>query len=228
MAERLRGAGSVLPVVTDVRHARAVHDLAATAIDAFGAVHVVFNNAGVSPITPLVDMTPDDWQWVIEVNLLGVAYGIATFAPLLVAQGEGHIVNTASEMGLVTSAGFGPYAATKHAVVAMSETLSFELERTGVGVSCLCPNAVRTDIFRSERNRPTLSGDGSAGASRAAPLQEALDAVGIPPSDVADRVYEAIESDTFWVFTHPVTLELASHRFEAITRRHAPVAAYPT
>ena len=117
MAERLGGAGSVLPVVTDVRHARAVHDLAATAIDAFGAVHVVCNNAGVSPITPLVDMTPDDWQWVIEVNLLGVAYGIATFAPLLVAQGEGHIVNTASEMGLVTSAGFGPYAATKHAVV---------------------------------------------------------------------------------------------------------------
>ena len=119
----------------------------------FGRCHLLANNAGVAPGGPMLDTTPEDWRWVIDVNVLGVAYGVTTFAPLMVEAGEGHIVNTASEAGLTTNDTLGMYCASKHAVVGLSESLYRELEETPVGVSVLCPNLVRTGIFHSERNR---------------------------------------------------------------------------
>jgi NAD(P)-dependent dehydrogenase (short-subunit alcohol dehydrogenase family) len=145
---RLRAAGGdVLPVVCDVRDADAVFDLAKQTLAHYGAVHVVFNNAGVGPAGPMLETTPADWRWIVDVNVLGVAYGVMAFGPILKKQGEGHIINTASEAGHVTSAMLGMYSATKHAVVGLSESLYRELEGSGVSVHCLCPNLVRTKIF---------------------------------------------------------------------------------
>ena len=162
-------------VVTDVAQADQVEALAVAAEDRFGAAHVVCNNAGVAPIGPVLETRLEDWRWVFDVNLFGVVHGIQAFGPRLVAQGEGHIVNTASSGGLITVPGFGAYVATKHAVVGLSETLYQELAGTGVGVSVLCPGLVATQIFESERNRPRRRGaeglrrggsGGERGASR--------------------------------------------------------------
>ena len=101
------GGGDVLAVTVDVRDPAQVQHLVDTTLDTYGAAHLVCNNAGVAPVVPLTEMTPENWRWIVDVNVLGVAYGISAFAPLLIAQGVGHIVNTASEMGLATTPGFG-------------------------------------------------------------------------------------------------------------------------
>ena len=151
---RLSAAGGkALGVVCDVRDPDSVAELARETVGHYGGVHVVFNNAGVAPAGPMLDTTPADWQWIVDVNVLGVAYGVTAFGPILRDQGEGHIINTASEAGHLTSDVVGMYAATKHAVVGLTESLYRELEGTPVHVHCLCPNLVDTKIFESERNR---------------------------------------------------------------------------
>ena len=138
---RLEGRGSnVLGVRCDVRDAASMAELAERTLSHYGGVHVLFNNAGVAPAGPMLETTPEDWRWIVDVNVLGVAYGITTFGPILRDAGEGHIVNTASEAGLVTSSVLGMYSATKHAVVGMSESLYRELDGSPVGFSCLCQN----------------------------------------------------------------------------------------
>ena len=226
-ADRLSSAGDVLAVLTDVSDPASVSDLADATIGHFGAVHVVCNNAGVAPAGPMLSTQPRDWQWTVGVNLLGVAYGVTTFAPILVAQGEGHIVNTASEAGLVTSARLGMYCATKHAVVGMTEALYRELDGTGVGVSVLCPSAVDTDIFLSERNRPFGSTLAPQEHAALAPLREATRSTGIAPAQVAGDVATAIRDGAFWVFTHPSTLERALVRFDDLRAGRNPTPAYP-
>jgi len=140
-ADRLAGSGDVVAVPIDVADPDAVRALADATLDRYEAVHLVCNNAGVAPAGPMLVTQPRNWQWTVGVNLLGVAYGVAAFAPILVAQG-GHIVNTASEAGLVTSATIGMYCATKHAMVGLSESLCRELDGSGVGVSVLSPSVV--------------------------------------------------------------------------------------
>jgi NAD(P)-dependent dehydrogenase (short-subunit alcohol dehydrogenase family) len=151
-------ADRVLAVRTDVRDAEAVDALAAATFERFGTAHVVCNNAGVGVGGLTWTIPADRWRWIVEVNLLGVANGIRAFVPRLIDQGEGHVVNTASSAGLLTGPGMSPYFATKHAVVALSESLYFDLQYVdgagGVGVSVLCPEWVRTRIADSERNRP--------------------------------------------------------------------------
>ncbi len=224
--KRLEAAGAdALGVRCDVRDPAALEALRDRALRRFGAVHVVCNNAGVAPAGPMLDMRPDDWRWLIDVNLLGVAYGVGVFAPLLVEQGEGHIVNTASEAGLVTSAMLGAYSASKHAVVGLSESLYRELEATPVGVSVLCPNLVRTRIFESERNRgdgldPTPKQNATLG-----PLRELIHS-GIAPASVADHVVAAIRDKRFWILTHPVTLDAALVRFEDLKAGRNPGNPY--
>lgn len=224
--KRLEAAGAdALGVRCDVRDPAALEALRDRALRRFGAVHVVCNNAGVAPAGPMLDMRPDDWRWLIDVNLLGVAYGVGVFAPLLVEQGEGHIVNTASEAGLVTSAMLGAYSASKHAVVGLSESLYRELEGTPVGVSVLCPNLVRTRIFESERNRgdgldPTPKQNATLG-----PLRELIHS-GIAPASVADHVVGAIRDKRFWILTHPVTLDAALVRFEDLKAGRNPGNPY--
>ena len=228
-ASRLAKAGAdVLAVLCDVSRPDDVAALADQALAQYGAVHVLCNNAGVGPAGPMLATTPADWQWTVGVNVLGVAYGVTTFAPLMVAQGEGHIVNTASEAGLVTTSLLGMYCATKHAVVGLSEALYREVAGTGVGVSVLCPNLVRTNIFTSERNRPGGAELSAAENATLAPFRETLATMGIPPSDVAANVVDAVKADRFWVFTHPVTKPAALNRFHDIEADRNPTEPYAT
>lgn len=226
-ASRLAASGAdVYAVPTDVAVPDDVARLADQTIEQYGAVHVVCNNAGVAPGGPMLKTTPQDWRWAVGVNVLGVAYGVATFGPLLAAQGEGHIVNTASEAGLVTNAALGMYCATKHAVVGLSEALYRELEGSGVGVSVLCPSAVDTDIFLSERNRPhgaELSSDENA---TMAPLRELIRSAGIAPAQAAGEVVDAITTGRFWIFTHDSTLPAALARFEDLRAGANPSPPY--
>src|SRR5262245_37947255 len=159
VARELEKTGAeVEPVKTDVSRQHEVDELARRALDSFGAVHVVCNNAGVAHGgIPTWESTLHDWEWIVGVNLMGVVHGVRTFTPILLEEGEGHIVNTASMAGLISGAGNALYGVTKHAVVALSEALFNELAAVGknVHVSVLCPGWIATEILRSsERNQP--------------------------------------------------------------------------
>jgi NADP-dependent 3-hydroxy acid dehydrogenase YdfG len=226
-AARLESDGaSVLGVLTDVRDSDQIEAVRDQALSVFGAVHLVCNNAGVAPGGPMAETTPADWRWAVDVNVLGVAYGITTFAPLFLEQGEGHIVNTASEAGLVTNPQLGLYCATKHAVIGMSESLWRETHEQGVGVSVLCPNLVDTKIFESERNRTDGAEMSSNTAAVMAPLREAVGVMGMSTSTVADRVHDAVVNDEFWILTHDITLPAATRRFEDLQAARNPTDPY--
>ena len=218
--------GDVLGVVCDVRQPEAVSRLAEQTLSHYGGVHVVMNNAGVAPAGPMLETQPADWRWIVEVNLLGVAYGVTAFGPILRDAGEGHIINTASEAGLVTSAVLGMYSATKHAVVGLTESLYRELEGTGVGVHCLCPNLVKTKIFESERNRDDGAEMNAAQTATIAPLREAITAMGIGPQRVAGDVVDAMRHNRFWIFTHEITPKAAAVRFADIEAGRNPANPY--
>jgi len=209
-------------VTCDVADPASVERAAEASYEAFGIVHVVCNNAGVAGGSGIDDIPLDTWRWVLDVNLMGVLHGIRTFLPHIRAHGEGgHIVNTASMAGIVSGLGFSPYAASKFAVVAMSEGLAIELEPLGIGVTVLCPGFVRTRIGASGRNRPERYGPtqmpdpASPAGALAARIAELL-ASGIDPSDVAARVLAAIREDELYVFTHPQMRAEAEGRFSAI------------
>ncbi len=205
-------------VVCDVTDPGSVERAADASYEAFGQVHVVCNNAGVAGGGGIDDIPLDDWRWVLDVNLMGVLHGIRTFLPHIRAHGEGgHIVNTASMAGMVSGLGFGPYSASKFAVVAMSEGLAMHLKPLGIGVSVLCPGWVRTRITESARNRserygPARPPDPTGPASVVAELVQS----GLDPSVVAERVLTAIREDQFYVFTHPEMRPAAEARFAAI------------
>jgi NAD(P)-dependent dehydrogenase (short-subunit alcohol dehydrogenase family) len=218
--------GDVLGVLCDVRDPDAVKDLAARTLSHFGAVHVVFNNAGVGPAGPMLDTTPEDWRWIVDVNLLGVAYGVMAFGPIMKEAGVGHIINTASEAGHVSSAVLGMYTATKHAVVGLSESLYRELEGTGVSVHCLCPNLVRTEIFNSERNRDDGVEMTASQTATIAPLREAITAMGITTDKVAGDIMDALRNDEFWIFTHDMTKQALAVRHEDIKAGRNPTNPY--
>ena len=150
-----------LGVVTDVSDAASVRALRDRALDRFGTVHLVHNNAGIGLGGPIWEVSEEDWRWILGVNLWGVVHGVATFVPVLIEQGEGHVVNTASIAGLIAAPFLGPYNATKQAVVAISETLFKDLQAVGapIGVSVLCPGFVQTRIAESDRNRPAWAPD---------------------------------------------------------------------
>ena len=226
-ADRIKALGvEALAVHTDVSDSAAVEALAGAAVERFGSVHVVCNNAGVGSSTDPWRGPLSAWTWVLGVNLWGVIHGIRAFLPILAGQGEGHIVNTASIAGL--NPGSGPiYAASKHAVVAISEEL-FKMTRWAglpVGVSVLCPGWVRTAIMDADRNWPARLGDRPAPALTAEvirPLfQRAVDE-GMPPAAIADLVADAIVSDTFWVLPHPEFVELAARRWQRIAEGENP------
>lgn len=218
--------GDVLGVVCDVRNPDAVSDLAKRTISHYGAVHVLMNNAGVAPAGPMLDTSPADWRWIIDVNVLGVAYGIAAFGPILRDAGAGHIINTASEAGLVTSAVLGMYSATKHAVVGMTESLYRELEDTNVGVHCLCPNLVSTKIFQSERNRDDGVEMKASQTAMIGTLREAASSIGIGVSEVAGDIMDALRANQFWIFTHELTRKSLMARFEDIQANRNPTNPY--
>jgi NAD(P)-dependent dehydrogenase (short-subunit alcohol dehydrogenase family) len=192
---RAAGAPEVLTVPTDVRDPASVDDLAGRTLDAFGAVHVLCNNAGVSSLGYQWETSLEDWQWVVGVNLFGVVHGIRAFVPHLIAQDEAHIVNTASMAGLMTSAGSAPYSASKHAVVGLTKALRAELAiRSGhVGVSVMCPGEVATNITDNIRTRGT-----ERDAARLDALRQRL-TTAMSPADVGELVVESIRERRFWI-----------------------------
>jgi len=229
-AEReLAGGGAdVLAVQCDVAEGDSVRALRDRALDRFGAVHLVHNNAGVGLGGPIWEVPESDWRWILGVNLWGVVHGIAAFVPLLVEQGEGHVVNTASIAGLASAPFLGPYNASKQAVVAMSETLYKDLQAggvTGVGVSVLCPGFVQTRIAESDRNRPAWAPDREVeGAPEMRAAIQAMVEGGITTASVADAVLDAVRNDTFYILTHPELDEAVRTRFEDILGRRPPSA----
>jgi len=221
-----RGAEAI-GVVTDVSDASSVRDLRDRALERFGAVHLVHNNAGIGTGGPIWDFSEEDWRWIIGVNQWGVIHGIATFVPLLMEQGEGHVVNTASIAGLTTTAFLGPYHATKFAVVAMSEVLYKDLQTAGspVGVSVLCPGFVQTRIAESDRNRPAWAPERSVeGAEELRAVIQTMVDGGIPPAAVADRVFDAVKSNTFYILTHPELTEAIQIRCDDMVQGRPPTA----
>jgi len=209
-AEKLTADGiEVATAITDVSDPASVDALAAATLDRFGAVHVVCNNAGVAGGGPSWETPVSTWEWVIGVNLFGIINGIRTFVPHLIAQGSGHIVNTASVAGLLAPAWMAPYNASKHAAVAVSECLYHELATVGspVGVSVLCPGFVKTNIAEANRNRPARFGpapDPTLPTSQL--IRDAITeliSTGSDPADIAAAVRDAIVEGRFWILTHP-------------------------
>jgi NAD(P)-dependent dehydrogenase (short-subunit alcohol dehydrogenase family) len=217
-AAGLAAAGaSVLPVVTDVSDRAAVDALRDAALSAFGAAHVVCNNAGVGGSHgPLWECPPGEWDWVLGVNLEGVMNGVRAFMPVLLEQDAGHLVNTSSVFGVFAGI-LGPYGVSKHAVAALTETLHFNLKSLGVthvGVSVLCPGAVRTNFGASARNRPAAAGPPVMDAAELASARrfDELSALGASPAEVAAMVVDGIRARRFYLLT-------SDNRNEAIARR---------
>jgi NAD(P)-dependent dehydrogenase (short-subunit alcohol dehydrogenase family) len=209
-------------VSCDVADPLSVERAAKASYEAFGTVHVVCNNAGVAAGGGIENISLDNWRWVLDVNLMGVLHGIRTFLPHIRAHGQGgHIVNTASMAGMNGGLGFSPYAASKFAVVAMSEGLATQLKPFGIGVSVLCPSFVRTRIVESGRNRPerygtTQTPDPASPTGLMLAQITARVQAGLDPSDVAARVLAAIRDDELYVFTHPAMRLEVDERFAAI------------
>jgi NAD(P)-dependent dehydrogenase (short-subunit alcohol dehydrogenase family) len=224
----LTGQGAeAIGVVTDVSDAASVRELRDRALERFGAVHLVHNNAGIGTGGPIWEFSEEDWRWIIGVNQWGVIHGVSTFVPLLMEQGEGHVVNTASIAGLTTTAFLGPYHATKFAVVAMSEVLYKDLQVAGspVGVSVLCPGFVRTRIAESDRNRPAWAPEREVeGAEELRAVIQGMVDGGIPPAAVADRVIAAVKTNTFYILTHPELTEAIQIRCEDMVQGRPPTA----
>lgn len=228
-AAELAASGiEVHPEVCDVADADAVDALARRVLERHGRVDLVCNNAGVAGGGAIAEASLATWRWTLGVNLWGVVHGLRAFLPAMIARGEGHVVNTASIAGHVCSPGMGPYNASKFAVVAISETLHQEMLRdgTGVGVTCLCPGFVATDILDSERNRPeplldaTPPGSGLDEQTRAA-VADAY-AAQLDPAVVAELVLDAVRTGAFWVFTDDVFDDLVAARHAEIRERRTP------
>ena len=203
-----------VPVVCDVTERGSVREAALETIAQFGKVHVVCNNAGVAVAGPIGTVKERDWDWIIDVNLKGVVYGVETFVPLIRSHGEGgHIVNTASMAGLLAFPLAEPYTATKFAVVAMSEGWAGQLRPLDIGVSVLCPGFVKTHIYDSGRARPDRYG-GKAEAMSEQGAQGIMN--GIDPDIVGNRVFEAVRDNDFYCFTHPNFREVMEIRFAQI------------
>ena len=216
---------TVLTVRTDVSNATEVENLAARTLEAFGAVHILCNNAGVVCSRPVWEHTLADWEWVLGVNLWGVIHGIRAFVPRMLAQGDKcHIVNTASILGLVGGSGEGIYKVSKHGVVALSETLAAELveKEANIQVHVLCPGWVRTGILDSARNRPDVLHNPAEKTHTQEPIiggsrnTRAEMEAGLSPAEVAEHVYNAIQTGTFYIHTHPEHKAWIRERMERI------------
>jgi NAD(P)-dependent dehydrogenase (short-subunit alcohol dehydrogenase family) len=228
--EALRAAGAdAIGVPTDVSDAAEVDALALAALDAFGKIHLLFNNAGVGAGGFLWESTANDWAWVFGVNVMGVAHGVRVFTPIMLRQNEpAHIVNTASVAGLLSPPAMGIYNASKHAVVSLTETLYHDLQNAGgqVGCSLLCPAFVPTGIANAERARPeTLRNDAAPSRSQLAAgkqLQRAVQSGKLSAKDVAEMTFAAIEAGRFYIITHAAILPTVHLRHEDIEQLRNP------
>lgn len=235
-AAEIEGLGAqVLPFRLDVAKAAEVEALGATTFARFGAPHFVFNNAGVGAGGLIWEHTLKDWEWVVGVNLMGVAHGVRVFTPMMLEAAkqdpayEGHITNTASMAGMLNMPNMGVYNVTKHAVVALSETLyqDLGLVTDQVRASVLCPYFVPTGIHQSERNRPADLHDANAAPTKSQLIAQAMTdkAVGsgkVTAAMIAQRVFDAVREGSFYVFSHPHALAGVQTRLDDIVHVRNP------
>jgi NAD(P)-dependent dehydrogenase (short-subunit alcohol dehydrogenase family) len=235
--ELLQQGAQVLAMVCDVRKAAHVQELADAALARFGGVHLVFNNAGVAMGGLVWEHTEADWEWVLGVNLWGPIHGVRVFVHLMLECAardpayEGHIVNTASMAGLVSTPALGIYNVSKHAVVALTETLHHDLKLAGapIGVSLLCPQAMQTEICRSHRNRPDELKSEPATPSQVAAqalAEKGVASSGVSAAEVAQLAFEAIRDRRFYVYPQPDGLGAVAERMEAVVHGRAPADPY--
>ena len=236
---QIRAAG----VLCDVAHRSALQEAAEKTLETFGKVHVVCNNAGVGAGGLIWEHTAADWDWVIGVNLMGVAHGVRVFTPLMLAAAKadpawhGHIVNTASMAGLLNAPNMGVYNVTKHAVVSLSETLyqDLSLVTDQVHAHVLCPYFVPTGIHRSERNRPEAFADAQSRPTKSQLIAQAMSDKAVTSgkvsaAEVVQFVFEAMAQQRFYIYSHPKSLGHVQTRLEDImTPRNPsdPFAARP-
>ena len=221
----------VIAAPTDTSVFEEVESLAARTLDRFGAVHVLCNNAGVgSRGLPFRELPLRDFEWVLGVNLWGVIHGLHAFLPHLRLQDEGHIVNTASVSAVYHLPNMAPYNASKAAVLALSETLKFELDAEGshVGVSVLCPSWVRTNISTASRNLPErlayeLTTEQMAQIAEYKDRRKQQVVTAMEPDEVAGLVCDAIRTNRFYVITHPASVANMQDRFDRIVAGENPI-----
>jgi NAD(P)-dependent dehydrogenase (short-subunit alcohol dehydrogenase family) len=237
-AELEAQGAQVLAVRCDVRKAEQVQALADAAMDRFGAVHLVFNNAGVGSGGLIWENSVADWEWVLGVNLWGVIHGVRIFTPLMLecakkdSDYEGHIINTASMAGLLNAPNMGVYNVSKHAVVSLSETLyqDLQLVKAPIGASVLCPYFVPTGISQSDRNRPDdVKNDTGPTASQVAAQavsDKAVSSGKVTAAHVADRTFDAIKEGKFYIYSHPQALGNVQKRMEDIILQRNPGDPY--
>ena len=220
----------------DVSKLEAVQAYADAVFAHYGAVHALFNNAGVATYGPLWQHSEKDWTWLLGVNLLGVAWGVKAFVPRMIAQGEGHIVNIASAAGWAYMPDLGIYNVTKSGVVALSETLLGDLRSAGseLGVSVVCPAFFRTAINSSSRNRPAELLETAVAApveseaarvareKRQAFVEQLIDASPVSARDIAELTLEAVEVNRFYVFPHPEVKAFIGARAKSATSDGVP------
>jgi NAD(P)-dependent dehydrogenase (short-subunit alcohol dehydrogenase family) len=232
LARDMDAGDRLLVRATDVSSSTSVKALADAAVGRFGKVHLLFNNAGVLTSGKSWEQEPEDWSWLLGVNVLGVVHGIRYFVPAMLAHGEpGAVVNTSSMGGLLPSVDLGAYTASKFAVVGLSETLLYELQSVDAKLSAavICPGAVKTDIMHSER----LRGGDTAHTHRSPDLikafREGIAAVGMAPRDLARLAFEQVAAGKFWIFPHPDMLPAVEHHAQMIlsgeTPRYHPMQA---
>ena len=238
-ADELRAAGTAVVAQTcDVRKGEQVEALAQAAMDAFGAVHLVFNNAGVGAGGLVWESTQADWEWVLGVNLWGVIHGVRVFTPIMLECAkkdpayEGHIVNTASMAGLLNPPTMGVYNVSKHAVVSLSESLYHDLSlvEAPIGASVLCPYFVQTGISQSHKIRPSdVKADAAPTISQQvsqAVLEKAVASGKVSAAEVAERTFEAIRDGSFYIYSHPQALGNVQRRMEDIVVGRNPSDPY--
>ena len=232
-AEVQASGAAVLALRVDVSKAAEMEALGRAVQQRFGAPHFVFNNAGVGAGGLIWENTTQDWEWVIGVNLMGVAHGIRVFTPMMLEAAasdpsyQGHIVNTASMAGLLNAPNMGIYGASKHAVVSMSETLyqDLSLVTQQIGASVLCPFFVPTGITQSHRNRPADMA--AAKPTRSQLIGQAMSdkAVGsgkVTAAEVAQKVFDAIAVNQFYIYSHPKAIASVQTRMEDIMLARNP------
>ncbi len=230
-AELREGGATVLAVQTDVSKAEDVEELARRVYDAFGGVHLLFNNAGVMTTGTVWENTLSDWRWVLGVNLWGVIHGVRIFVPLMLQQGtEGHIVNTASMRGLSRASSNGVYCVSKHGVVALTETLHYELAQreAKIKVSVLCPGAIDTRFADVAENR-LIENENVPGERSMTPEDEEMlrelrhgTRTGMSPEEVAEKVFDTIREEKFYIITQPETMVRVERRMRDILDERNP------
>jgi NAD(P)-dependent dehydrogenase (short-subunit alcohol dehydrogenase family) len=233
-AKELTAQGAnVMACKVDVSDASAMEQLALQVQQRFGAPHLVFNNAGVGSGGLIWENSVADWQWVLGVNLWGVVHGVRLFTPMMLQAAkqdpnyQGHIVNTASMAGLLAAPNMGVYNVSKHAVVALSETLHQDLQLVSdqVGASVLCPYFVPTGISQSHRNRPADVAANKPTQSQLIGQAMSDKAVGsgkVSAAEVAQKVFDAVQAGQFYIYSHPQALSLVNQRMQAVVEGTNP------